>query len=134
MKNPRLFLTRPELFCAANVNAVTHHHNGQSLIKNPIHGMSGWRNGTLLIYNNKWDKAGWYRERDYQMLKVIGTGNADWRVMPMSFYETYYVAPLPPEDTGHFNEPPRRNAPRDRDKLPYQPSWVWPSRPYISYR
>jgi len=57
------------------------------MVTDAVHGMSGWRDGELFIYNGRWGTLGWYRLKDYQVLKVILTGKPDFRVMPRSFYE-----------------------------------------------
>jgi len=60
---------------------VTYHRFGGVQITAPSHGLSGWHDGEVLIWNGKYlYRPGWYRLDDYRRLKVIATGKPDYRL------------------------------------------------------
>jgi hypothetical protein len=69
------------------VGPVTKFRAGGDEIDDPKHGDTGWCHEELLIYNSVYGLEGWYKVRDYQVLKALCTGSPDWRVMPGHFYE-----------------------------------------------
>lgn len=50
---------------------ITAHSIGGPEITDPTHGMTGWRDGVLLIYNDRWGKSGWLELGEYQALKRL---------------------------------------------------------------
>ena len=83
MKNLEKYLIKPS---PVPLRAPTTYKTGGPAIVNPIHGMSGWFEGKLFIYNDKWGEYGWYYLKEYQTLKVLGTEKTDWRIMPRIWY------------------------------------------------
>jgi hypothetical protein len=76
---------------------VTRFRNGTGIITRPKHGDTGWCHEESLVYNaNHGPLEGWYKIRDYQVLKAIQTETPDWRVMPEHFYRGQEFAMLPP--------------------------------------
>ncbi len=70
---------------------ITAHSIGGPEITNPTHGMSGWKDGELFIWDGQWDSPpGWRTLAVYQAAKnrdkAWRARLAEHRIMPFSHY------------------------------------------------